>query len=500
MTAMSARAALVFSLAVLALPLPWVTAPAEASGLPLTISPSPTTMPTTTVGNQSQAVEILLGNDDEEAAAIEKTYLEGGDADQFFFNGSNCGSLGQGQKCAVWLGLRPGSSGDKETTLHVTFSDGRAEETFPVSGAAAEPQLAFQPGDYDFGTQRVNGGYETTFQLANIGAAGVQFNGFDFAGPDASAFWTGSSNCWGQWLEPGQSCAVQVGFNPRDTVPYAATLRANVNGASFTAGLAGRGGRAIVEAAANPFSLGAATVDSDGGVGTVTMTNSGDLPALFFIAVIAGGDAGSFRLLDENCSAEPLQPGASCSAHVRFFPQRPGALAARLAFFGDGDAGTMVVLRGEGLEPRLGIDPEHDFGRQKVDSRGAPHTFAIRNAGSAPVDLGPVALNGRDLDQFVIAGDSCAGATLAAGDSCAVAVRFSPDSRGGKAALLRVHSGSETLTAYLRGAGVEEGVSARARRAFVRRTALNAARARCHGAKRCQPHLGLSRAARALGR
>lgn len=34
MSAMSARAALVFSLAVLAMPVPWVTEPAEASGPP----------------------------------------------------------------------------------------------------------------------------------------------------------------------------------------------------------------------------------------------------------------------------------------------------------------------------------------------------------------------------------------------------------------------------------------------------------------------------------
>ncbi|HEX6665576.1 MAG TPA: choice-of-anchor D domain-containing protein [Solirubrobacterales bacterium] len=373
-------------------------------------------------------------------------------------------------------------------------------EAAPPPGDEEVPSLTFQPGDYDFGIQRVNGGYETSFQLANTGAAPVQFNGFEIAGPDSNVFWTGSSNCWGQWLEPGQSCTVQVGFNPRDTVSYAATLRANVNGASFTAGLVGRGGRAVVEAASNPFDLGAATVGSDGGLATVTMTNSGDLPALFFIAVIAGGDAGSFRLLDEDCSAEPLQPGASCSVHVRFLPQRPGPLAARLAFFGDGDNGTMVVLRGEGLEPQLSIGPDHDFGRQRVDSRGAPHTFAVRNAGSAPVDLGAVSLGGRDPDQFVVSGDSCAGVTLAAGESCTVAVRFGPDSRGNKSALLRVGGGSATLTASLSGTGLDEGGSARARRAFVRRTGLNAARARCNGVKRCQPHLRLSRATRVAGR
>jgi len=83
-------------------------------------------------------------------------------------------------------------------------------------------------------------------------------------------------------------------------------------------------------------------------VRTITLTNNGNFEGGFFIAVIAGGDVASFQLVDENCTGIPVAPGASCTAHVRFTPQSTGPKAARLAFFGDSEGGTMVGLTGVG--------------------------------------------------------------------------------------------------------------------------------------------------------
>ncbi len=340
----------------------------------------------------------------------------------------------------------------------------------PASGLAAPPggegegeggappaQLSFQPGSYDFGTQWVYQGSEAGFQLTNAGEAPVQLGGLDIVGPDSNVFWTGSNDCWngpGGWIEPGQSCWVQVYFQPQDTVSYEASLRATVNGEAFTAALSGRGGRAVVEADANPFDFGAETVGASGPVRTITLTNSGDLPGAFFIAVIAGGDAGSFQLVDENCSGEPVPPAASCVAHVRFRPQGSGPKVARLALFGNDEGGTMIALTGEGVAAAATLAPgTFDFGEEAAGGRGPAHAFAVRNEGSAPLELGAVALVGADPDQFALAGDDCTGTLLAAGEECLLRVRFAPDSAGAKAATLRVGSAAGAFTSSLGGRG-----------------------------------------------
>jgi hypothetical protein len=96
---------LAIALAALALPVSSLAEPpAEGSDAPLAISPSPAVVPTRTVGSQSQTVEFELRDEGGEEATVEKVVLEGEDADQFNFSGSNCGGLQPGEHCSP---LRP---------------------------------------------------------------------------------------------------------------------------------------------------------------------------------------------------------------------------------------------------------------------------------------------------------------------------------------------------------------------------------------------------------
>ena len=70
----------------------------------------------------------------------------------------------------------------------------------PAAGLAAPaepPQLAFEPGSYDFGLQSVNSGSSApaNFQLRNTGAEAAQVNSVEIAGPGSESFWTKNTNC-----------------------------------------------------------------------------------------------------------------------------------------------------------------------------------------------------------------------------------------------------------------------------------------------------------------
>jgi hypothetical protein len=238
----------------------------------------------------------------------------------------------------------------------------------PAAGMAAPsegepgpplPQLAFEPGSYDFGLQQANSNASQAYlQLRNNGEAIAPVLSLNIVGPGSNAFWIGQSSCYGANLNPNETCSVQVNFNPNDGITYDAQLQAGAEGGtSFSADLSGEGGRAILGPAFDPTNFGATAVGSPGVTRAIEVTNSGNYPGGAFIAVIAGGAIGSFHLLDENCTGIPLSPGASCTLLVNFRPLSSGVKTARLGLFGDSDGGVQIMLTGIGTEPEGADSP-----------------------------------------------------------------------------------------------------------------------------------------------
>jgi hypothetical protein len=438
-----------------------LAAPEEGDGT-LKVSPDPIVLPTTTAGSQSNTQTVAIGYEGEGEVFISKVTIEGSESGEFFLQGSNCGQLANGQTCEAWLGLKPGTVGHKQANLVVQF-DVRPAASFEIGGEAVAPELSFEPSSYDFGLIRINReSVSTTLQVRNSGQAPVQTGNLEIVGPGHESFWFGNSDCWGRLLAAGESCSLQVWFNPHARTVYEAEVHVTVNGSTFAAAISGTGGAPVVEALENPVGFGAATVGAAGAVRTVTLENVGDLPESFFIGVLAGGDAGSFRLLGENCTLVELAPGEKCSAQVRFSPDSAGAKAAHLAFFGDGEGGLLIQLEGEGLAPAATMLPaSFDFGSLAVGARGPANAFVVRNDGAASLALQSVNLIGANVEQFAISGDGCTGATLHPGAQCVVWVRFVPRSAGVKKATLRVSGPSATLTAALSGSAAKANAGPR---------------------------------------
>lgn len=438
------------------LALPAAASAAPEGESPLAISPAPAEFAKTTVGFQSSSQDFEVLNAGPETVGVDGAYVDGADSGQFNFQGTDCGSLEPGESCTVQISFSPHSEGLKQATLRVVAS-GHDDATAALSGTGVPAQLEFTPGSYDFGTRWVYESTEATLQLTNSGEARVQLSGIDVVGPDTGAFWNGYSDCWSGpegWLEAGASCSVQVHFQPHDTRDFEAGVKASVHGDGFTATLTGRGGQALMVPDSNPVDFGAVTTGGFGTPRTIEITNHGDIAGAFFIAVVAGGDAGSFDLLDEDCSGAPVEPGHSCHVRIRFAPQDAGPRQARLALFGDNDGGTMIALRGDGIASAATLSPGWaSFGARRVGRRSKARWFVVRNEAAAPIVVNGVALVGADPDQFLLAGDECTGEVLAAGQECRARVRFAPDSRGLKTARLRVAGTAGTLTALLRGRG-----------------------------------------------
>jgi len=230
----------------------------------------------------------------------------------------------------------------------VLLPAGAAAES-PPPGPEPAPQLSFSPTSLDFGIVRVNQGASQSVQVTNGGGAVTQIGWVGVEGKYNGNFWTGSTDCWnGRWLAPAESCSIQVNFNGWQAIDYEAALTVYADSVPFSAELHGTGGEAMLMPEINPVEFGTAPVGGEGLVRTINLSNEGNIAGGYFIAVIAGGDVGSFELIDESCTGEEIAPGAGCVAHVRFDPVGLGSKVARLAMFGDNNGGTMVFLRGEG--------------------------------------------------------------------------------------------------------------------------------------------------------
>ena len=246
----------------------------------------------------------------------------------------------------------------------------------PLAGLAAPiepeaPQLAIEPDHYDFGLLPLNwGSRETNFTLRNAGSEAFQLGWPEIAGPGQEAFWTNYSPCYGSYLQPGESCSVQVYFGPHDAVEYAAQFKVGVGSYSFSADLTGTGGRATFTPDSNPTDFGVAKVGSAGVTREIQVSNTGNMPGGAFIAVVAGGAIGSFQILDENCTGVELMPAATCTLQVRFQPVSEGVKKATLGLFGEGEGPTPIVLTGVGAAPDP--RPSRTHPRPPAPARRAP--------------------------------------------------------------------------------------------------------------------------------
>lgn len=472
-------ATLILALAAL-LPAAASAAP-EGGEAPLEVSPPSAVLPTTTAGFQSPTQAFSVAVTGGEPVSIDGVGLEGADAGDFWIDWASTDCGGFQEACALGVVFAPNSLGPKSATVRI-WVGGYEPKDVPISAEAVAPELTLKPSSIAFGTQWVNDTHQRPVLIENSGAARVSLSGIELKGPDVGRFWNGHTDCWSLpegWLDPGASCTTDVYFQPDEVRDYEATLAVRVNEDSFAAPLSGRGGRAVMEPDANPVDFGALTAGSSSPIRTVALTNVGDLPGSFFIAVIAGGDTGSFELVEETCSGAPIEPGEGCAVTVRFSPEGAGAKQALLALFGDNDGGTTVALAGVGVAPALALGPTGlDFGAGAVGGRGPARPFTLRNAGSTPVELGGVGIVGGDPDQFLLAGDGCTGVSLGAGGECQVLVRFAPASLGPKAATLRIGAEGGAVTAALVGSGVLVPAPAEDRAATKRAARKRAARMR----------------------
>jgi Bacterial Ig-like domain/HYDIN/CFA65/VesB-like, Ig-like domain len=193
----------------------------------------------------------------------------------------------------------------------------------------------------------------------------------------------------------------------------------------------------------------------------VTVANNGSSEVVITSVGIEGTNPQQFSTADSStCGPGPLDGGASCTVGVRFTPTGRGERSATLVVeLQEGDPVT-AALSGTGVgEAVVSLGANRiDFGRVLVDGGPATRQVELTNAGTAPLRIAEIRIEGDAQADFVIS----RGATTCSPDqsvpgsgSCTIAVAFSPTEAGERTASLVVeHDGQGgASTVGLRGEG-----------------------------------------------
>jgi hypothetical protein len=209
------------------------------------------------------------------------------------------------------------------------------------------------------------------------------------------------------------------------------------------------------------LSFAPARVGREGEQGAVSIANRGRRPLVIESVRVGGPASADFAIVEDGCTGASVSAEQSCTLGLVFEPQASGSRAAGLEIGSNAPGEPLgIPLSGTGLAPALLTDPaDLDFGRVPVGKASGATVVSLENAGSAPMAIARMAVEGSGEASFVWVANGCSGQTLQPDETCAVRIAFRPREAGDFKAELRVWSDApEDPRVALFGLGVAPGL------------------------------------------
>ena len=350
--------ALLISVAAIAL----FAIPAIATAAPPNVTPAPgaAVFGASNVDQSSNTTEIQFQNLSAAPIEIFSFSIGGSDQAQFWISNDGCftQTLFPGNWCSVSVFFRPNAVGDFSASADILTNQGL--ESVPLTGSGqagtfsgTPPTYALQP--FFYGNQYGSAQFENvdpTFNLQGYSAT--------ITGADAAFFSVNNNGCGGTLL-PGNTCNVDVYFNPTAPGTKNATLNLFNNGTDNPAtvpltatALSGP----IVSLSPNELDFGAVTTGDSSDPEQVTMTNGGDFELQIQQVFVIGSAPNVFPLINNTCDGSSIAPGDSCTLDVAFTPgaSATGSQNGTLFIISNTPGPiTTASLHGDGYRPPTGF-------------------------------------------------------------------------------------------------------------------------------------------------
>lgn len=341
--------------------------------------------------------------------------------------------LASGQECTVDVAFAPASTGVFDGSLQVDYQVLRSSFTTSVSLSGVgipvlQADLTVTPGFLDFGGIMLDhSSAAQSITVSNIGDGDMSLNPVAVSGDFSQ------TNDCSNVLNAGDSCVVDVIFNPTTIGDIVGLLEVSGNDAHSEASLAASAdlvgvGLSVPQAnlTVTPgfLDFGGIAVNGSSAVQSVTISNTGDGNMILNPVTVSGEFSQT-----NNCSSV-LNGGESCVVDVIFSPTTIGNISGLLQVSGQ-DAESQVPLtasaelRGIGFQGAIDVSPTAlSMSGTLPDAISDVQSVTINNPNNYDLLLAPLVVNGPFLQS-----NDC-GVSLPPQGSCVVEIAFSPEAAG----------------------------------------------------------------------
>ena len=420
-------------------------------GLPtgfLSVTPASVNLGTFTLGQTATAILVVVNTGPTTSGKLVLSMSAG-------LSASGCaGALAPQASCSLVLTATPTMAGPFSGVIDISAIPGTGVPLQVLVSGVVSPaeQFAVSPYTIDLGT--IAAGALSPPQTITVTALSTITDlTMGLSGPDVDK--NASSTCV-DVLTASASCTVVVNFKATSAGSKSDSVVFSAGGVTVVV--------PIIATVVNPAKLVvtpttamfATCANVPSTAVTIGVANAGDVATGTLSTTITGANAADFAIATNACSQ--LAPLGSCEITVVFTPSAASAAyeTATLTVTDSGAGASMatVALDGSGgSSPWLAIlSAQSDLGAVPVGATGAATVFTVANDGCAASGTLAVSVSSTE---FVIAGDTCTGASLAGGGSCTVALSLMPATIGAKAAVLEVtNSSGNPAVKSVTGAGV----------------------------------------------
>ncbi len=425
------------------------TAALSANGVQARLSFSPASLDfgTGQTGDSHASSPITLSNNGNVAASGLTLAAPAG----YAVTSSNCDSaLAAGASCSFTVTWTPTAVTTYAGAVTAATSSGIAQNSLAVTGTARAPS-ATVTGALAFGSVVTGRSGTQTAQLTNTGIGVLTLTPPGAAQLTGAGFSIAGTSC-GTTLAAGASCTVDVSFAPAAAGAAAGSLNWPTGAGSFATSLGGTGTRAQLTLSPSSLSWGIRQVGSSYyGTTPVTMTNSGDGPALDISYTAT--DPFSVSPTDTNCGAT-LAAGTSCTMTMLYSPRLADSSNGTLTVgTSTGSVANTVSLMGSGVRLVAVFAPDLNFGELALGA-SATGTMHLSNDGTADFTFSQPGSDSVSGTGFSFVSTTCR-TSLTTDHSCDITVRFQPTALGATSGTVTLNSNAGTLVRTLTGTGVQ---------------------------------------------
>ena len=327
------------------------------SGVTVTgsIAPSPVNYGDVTVGSLSTNTFTITNTGGTGNLTIASAAVSGG---SFLKTSDACtgASLALGNTCTIDVAFSPTALGASTGMLTVVTNatDGTdkiaALSGNGVSGVTVTGSIA--PGSVNYGDVTVGSLSTSPFTITNTGGTGNLT--IASATVSAGSFLKTSDACTGASLALGNTCTIDVAFNPTAVGASAATLTVLTNATNGTTKIAGVTGNGVTGATVTgsvapvSFNFGSVPVGSPS-ITTFTISRTGGTGNLTIASAAVSGLP--FLITSDTCTGASLPALGTCTIDVEYNPTAAGTFAGTLTVVTDATNGNKKIAALNGTSP-----------------------------------------------------------------------------------------------------------------------------------------------------